>query len=60
MEARQIGFADLARELGIRHGDLVNDPPGNRLGRGLIARAMPWARRSKEKLSRGRGPGSRA
>jgi DNA-binding NarL/FixJ family response regulator len=52
MEARQIGFADLARELGIRHGDLVNDRPGNRLGRGLVARAMPWVRRSQEGLNR--------
>lgn len=60
MEARQIGFADLARELGVRHGDLVNDRPGYRLGRGLIARAMPWARRSQEKPNRQPGPDDRA
>jgi DNA-binding NarL/FixJ family response regulator len=52
METRRIGFAGLTRELGIKHGDLVNDPAGNRLGRGLIARAMPLARRSQDKPNR--------
>jgi DNA-binding NarL/FixJ family response regulator len=46
MEARRIGFADLARELGIKHGDIVNDRAGSRLGRGILARAMPWTRHS--------------
>ena len=59
MEARHIGFADLARELGVRHGDLVNDRPGNRLGKGLMARAMPWARRNQEKSNRQQDPGHR-
>ncbi len=43
-EASRPGFAELARDLGIRPGDLVNDQAGHRPGRGLIARAMPWAR----------------
>jgi DNA-binding NarL/FixJ family response regulator len=44
MEARHQGFAGLARELGVRPGDLVNDRPAHRPARGLIERAMPWAR----------------
>jgi DNA-binding NarL/FixJ family response regulator len=44
MEARHQGFAQLSRELGIGPGDLVNDQAGHRPARGLIARAMPWAR----------------
>jgi DNA-binding NarL/FixJ family response regulator len=45
LERRHHGsFADLARELGVRPGDLVNDTPARRVGRGLIARAMPWKR----------------
>jgi DNA-binding NarL/FixJ family response regulator len=59
MEARHIGFADLARELGIKHGDLVNDRAGNRLGKDLISRAMPWARGSQERSNRKRGSGRR-
>lgn len=46
MEARHQGFARLTRELGIGPGDLVNDQAGHRPVRGLIARAMPWARAS--------------
>jgi DNA-binding NarL/FixJ family response regulator len=49
MEARHQGFAGLARDLGIRPGDLVNDRPGQRPARGLIARAMPWARGNNRK-----------
>lgn len=45
MEARQQGFAGLTRDLGIGPGDLVNDQAGHRPARGLIARALPWARR---------------
>jgi DNA-binding NarL/FixJ family response regulator len=37
-------FSQLARELGILPGDLVNDQAGQRPGRDLIARAMPWRR----------------
>jgi hypothetical protein len=37
-------FAQLARELGIQPGDLVNDQAGLQPARGLIARAMPWRR----------------
>ena len=44
MEARQQGLAGLSRDLGIRPGDLVNDRAGHRPSRGLIARAMPWAK----------------
>jgi DNA-binding NarL/FixJ family response regulator len=44
MEARHQGFAGLARDLGIRPGDLVNDHAGQRPARGLITRAMPWVR----------------
>ncbi len=45
VEKRHQGsFADLARELGIRPGDLVNDAPRQRAGRGLIRRGMPWKR----------------
>jgi DNA-binding NarL/FixJ family response regulator len=44
MEARQQGLAGLSRDLGIRPGDLVNDRAGHRPARGLIARAMPWAK----------------
>ena len=44
MEAHHQGFAGLARDLGIRPGDLVNDRAGHRPARGLIARAMPWAK----------------
>ena len=47
LEARHEGFAQLARELGIKPGDLVNDRAGQRPARGLIARAMPW-RRAKD------------
>lgn len=50
MEARHQGFAGLARELGIRPGDLVNDRAGHRPARGLIARAMPWAKAPGKKL----------
>lgn len=50
MEARQQGFAQLSRDLGIRPGDLVNDQAGHRPARGLIARAMPWARADARKL----------
>ena len=44
MEARHQGFGGLARDLGIRPGDLVNDRAGQRPARGLIARMMPWTR----------------
>jgi DNA-binding NarL/FixJ family response regulator len=44
MEARHQGFAGLARELGIRPGDLINDDAGRRPARGVIARTMPWLR----------------
>ena len=47
MEARQQGFAGLARDLGIGPGDLVNDQAGHRPARGLIARAMPWTGRGR-------------
>jgi DNA-binding NarL/FixJ family response regulator len=50
MEARHQGFAGLARDLGIRPGDLVNDPAGQRPARGLIARAMPWARTDNRRV----------
>lgn len=46
MEARQHGFAGLTRDLGVGPGDLVNDQAAHRPARGLIARAMPWARRT--------------
>jgi DNA-binding NarL/FixJ family response regulator len=49
MEARNQGFAQLTRELGVRPGDLVNDRAGHRPARGLIARAMPWAYRNGHK-----------
>jgi len=49
MEHRHQGFAQLARDLGIGAGDLVNDQAGHRPGRGLIARAMPWARGDNRK-----------
>jgi DNA-binding CsgD family transcriptional regulator len=49
MEARHQSFAGLARDLGIRPGDLVNDRPGQRPARGLIARTMPWARGNNRK-----------
>ena len=58
METRQIGFADLARELGVRPGDLVNDRPGTRLGRGLIAWAMPWVRHDQKTSKRSQAPRS--
>jgi two-component system, NarL family, response regulator EvgA len=51
MEARHQGFAELSRDLGIRPGDLVNDQPGQRPARGLIARAMPWVRSLKAQTS---------
>ncbi len=54
MEAEVIGFADLARELGVRSGDLVNDDAGGRPARGLIARGMPWVSRTSR---RARGAG---
>jgi DNA-binding NarL/FixJ family response regulator len=44
LEAPHKGFAQLACELGIQPGDLVNDQAGQRPARGLIARAMPWRR----------------
>ena len=44
METRHQGFAQLSRDLGIAPGDLINDQAGHRPARGLIARAMPWAR----------------
>jgi DNA-binding NarL/FixJ family response regulator len=47
MEARGQGFAQLSRDLGIGPADLVNDQAGHRPARGLIARAMPWARSRK-------------
>jgi DNA-binding NarL/FixJ family response regulator len=52
MEARHQGFAHLTRELGIAPGDLVNDAAGHRPVRGLIARAMPWARTSSREKRR--------
>jgi DNA-binding NarL/FixJ family response regulator len=45
MEARALGYAGLARELGVGPADLVNDPAGHRPSRGAIARGMPWLRR---------------
>lgn len=50
MEARHQGFAGLSRDLGIRPGDLVNDRAGHRPSRGLISRAMPWAKTPGRKL----------
>jgi DNA-binding NarL/FixJ family response regulator len=50
MEARHQGFAGLSRDLGTRPGDLVNDRAGHRPARGLIARAMPWAKAPGKKL----------
>lgn len=44
LEAPHQGFAQLARDLGIQPGNLVNDQAGARPARGLIARAMPWRR----------------
>ena len=44
LEARNPGFANLTRELGIAPGDIVNDRAGHRPRRGLIAKAMPWRR----------------
>lgn len=44
LEAQHQGFAHLARELGIRPGNLVNDQAAQRPARGLIASAMPWRR----------------
>ena len=44
LNAPHQGFAQLAGELGIKPGDLVNDQAGQRPARGLIARAMPWRR----------------
>jgi DNA-binding NarL/FixJ family response regulator len=50
MEDRHQGFAGLSRDLGIRPGDLVNDPAGQRPARGLIARTMPWVKATNKKL----------
>lgn len=50
MEERHLGFAGLSRDLGVRPGDLVNDRAGQRPARGLIARAMPWAKTPSKKL----------
>jgi DNA-binding NarL/FixJ family response regulator len=50
MEARDQGFAGLSRDLGIRPGDLVNDRAGHRPARGLITRAMPWAKAPGKKV----------
>jgi FixJ family two-component response regulator len=44
LEASHQGFAQLAHELGIRPGDLVNDRAGSRSARGIVASAMPWRR----------------
>jgi DNA-binding NarL/FixJ family response regulator len=60
METRQQGFAQLARELGIRPGDLVNDRAGHRPARGLIARAMPWASSGSRKPHARRDTGGRS
>jgi DNA-binding NarL/FixJ family response regulator len=49
MEARNQGFAQLTRDLGIGPGDLVNDQAGHRPARGLLARAMPWTRNHRQK-----------
>jgi DNA-binding NarL/FixJ family response regulator len=42
IEVGRPSFSRLARELGVRPGDLVNDQAGSRPARGIIARAMPW------------------
>jgi DNA-binding NarL/FixJ family response regulator len=44
MEATPPGFGQLARELGVGPGDIVNDDARSRPARGLIDRAMPWRR----------------
>jgi DNA-binding NarL/FixJ family response regulator len=44
MEQRRQGFAGLAKELGVGPGDIVNDRAGGRPARGLIQRAVAWAR----------------
>jgi len=45
MEANERGFGDLAAELGITPGDIVNDEAGSRPARGLLRRGLSWARR---------------
>jgi hypothetical protein len=49
MDSREMGFAELANFLGVLPGDLVNDEAGTRLGKGRLARAMPWTRRATRK-----------
>lgn len=49
MDTREMGFPELAHLLGILPGDLVNDEAGPRLGKGRLAQAMPWARRTTGK-----------
>lgn len=59
MEARHQSFAGLARDLGIRPGDLVNNRAGQRPARGLIKRAMPWARNTTARHSSRNGGDSK-
>ena len=49
MAACHHGSAQLARDLGIRPGYLVNDQTGHRAGRGLLASTMPWVRGGSRK-----------
>jgi DNA-binding NarL/FixJ family response regulator len=49
MNSREMGFAELAHFLGVLPGDLVNDEAGPRVGKGRLAKAMPWARRATRK-----------
>jgi DNA-binding NarL/FixJ family response regulator len=51
MAQRRHGFSDLAYELGIADGDIVNDRAAQRPRRGIIARAMPWAKRTRQRPS---------
>jgi hypothetical protein len=49
MDAQTLGFVDLAGELGVRAGDIVNDEPGARPAPGLIKRGMPWVSRTSRR-----------
>lgn len=49
MEKERMGFVDLARELGVRPGDIVNDIPGGRPLKGWLMHQMPWSRAAKGK-----------
>jgi len=47
LEAEKLGYGELRHELGVGHGDLVNDPAGHRPVRGALKRAMEWLGESR-------------